>query len=411
MSRGRSLARATRASVLLVVVTCACLLPLLTATAVRAAHPQVLQQGYDANVTNANLNETILSATNISVSTFGLLFSLTVDDDVYAEPLYVPNVTINQVSHNVVYVATMSDTVYAFDAESGSQLWSTSLLTQAGAMPVPIQNFANSGSRNIVGDLGILGTPVIDPGTNTIYAVAATEENSTIVYRLHALDIRTGALHNGSGVQILGSSGGLNFNGREQWQRPALVLSGNNVIVSFGALEGELAGVYVGWMMAYDKTALTRTGIFATATSGTNNGAGVWQSGRPPVVDSSGFVYVFTGNSYGTNGYDGVHNFAETVLKLDPSNGLALTDWFTPNNWLAMDNADDDLSSSGPVLIPGTTLLAGGGKTAILYVLDTTNLGHETSNDRGAVQELGSGAPNFAAAQRGGSGLRVRAGL
>jgi hypothetical protein len=368
------------------------MLQLLMAVTVRAAPPAVLQRGYDPNVTNANLNETILNASDISVGTFGLAFALTVDDDVYAQPLYVPNVTVNQGSHNVVYVATMSDTVYAFDADSGTQLWSASLLTTAGAVPVPIQNFAFSGNRNIVGNLGILGTPVIDLGTNTLYAVTATEENSTIVYRLHALDIRTGALRSNSGVLIAGSFGGLTFNGRRQWQRPSLVLSGSNVIFGFGALNLEFAGGYVGWVMAYDKTTLTQTGIFATVTSGSNNGGGVWQSGRPPAVDSSGNVYVITGNSFGSNGFDGVHNFAESMLKLDPSNGLALKDWFTPSNWLAMDNADEDLTSSGPTLIPGTTLLADGGKTGVLYLLNTTSLGHESSTDTGAIQKLTVGS-------------------
>lgn len=388
MSHDRLGAHPSRPLRAFVACTCVCLLQLLMATPAWTAPPAVLQRGYDANVTNANLNETILNTGNISVGTFGLVFSLPVDDNVFAQPLYVPNVTINQVSHNVIYVATMSDTVFAFDADSGTQLWSKSLLTAAGAVPVPIQNYAYSGNRSIVGNLGILSTPVIDSSTNTLYAVTATQENSTIVYRLHALDITSGTLRNNSGVQITGTYGGLSFNGRQQWQRISLVLSGNNVIFGFGALQLEYSGGYVGWVMAYDKTSLAQTGIFATITSGTNGGAGVWQSGRPPVVDSAGYVYVFTGNSFGSNGYDGVNNFSESVLKLDPSNGLALKDWFTPSNWLAMDNADKDLTSSGPTLIPGTALLVGGGKTGIAYLLNTTSLGQESTTDAGAIQEL-----------------------
>jgi hypothetical protein len=388
MSHDRSGATASHALLTFVAGTCACLLQLLVPKPLRAAPPAVLQRGYDANVTNANLSETALNTGNVSVGTFGLVFSLAVDDNVFAQPLYVPNVTINQVSHNVIYVATMSDTVFAFDADSGTRLWAQSLLTAAGAAPVPMQNYAYSGNRSIVGNLGILSTPVIDPNTNTLYAVTATQENSTIVYRLHALDITTGTLRSNSGVQITGSYGGLNFNGRQQWQRISLVLAGNNVIFGFGALEQEYSGGYVGWMMAYDKTALAQTGIFATITSGANDGAGVWQSGRPPAVDSSGYVYVFTGNSFGSNGYDGVNNFGESVLKLDPSNGLALKDWFTPSNWLAMDNGDLDLTSSGPTLIPGTALLVGGGKTGIAYLLSTASLGHESSTDTGAIQKL-----------------------
>src|SRR5262249_47443240 len=119
-----------------------------------------------------------------------------------------------------------------------------------------------------------------------------------------------------------------------------------------------------------------------------NGGAGVWQSGRPPAVDSSGHVYVFTGNGYSGMGYDGVNNFSESLLKLDPAHGLSLVDWFTPSNWVALDNSDTDLASAGPLLVPGTNLLVGGGKAAVLYVLNTGSLGKNTANDNGAVQKI-----------------------
>ena len=149
--------------------------------------------------------------------------------------------------------------------------------------------------------------------------------------------------------------------------------------------------------MAYNKATLAQTGIFATITTGTGTlGGGVWQSGRPPVVDSSGDVYVFVGDGYSpgtgygdSNGHwNGVSNFNESALKLDPANGMNLIDWFTPSNWSAMDEGDLDLTSSGPMLIPGTNLIAGGGKTGVLYVLNTANLGKESSNDSGVVQEV-----------------------
>ena len=170
-------------------------------------------------------------------------------------------------------------------------------------------------------------------------------------------------------------------------QRVSLVLSGNQVVFGFGALEAEASDVggYAGWVMAYNKATLAQSGIFATVTTGTLGG-GVWHSGRPPVVDSSGYVYVFAGNGF-SSGYDGVNNFSESALKLDPANGLKLIDWFTPSNWQAMDAGDLDLTSSGPMLIPGTSLLAGGGKTGILYLLNTANLGKESATDSGVVQE------------------------
>jgi hypothetical protein len=365
------------------------MLALLCALSLHAQPVPVLQRGYDANSSGATLSETTLNTSNVVPGGFGLAFTLPVDDNIMAQPLYVPNVTINGSSHNVVYVATMSDTLYAFDADrGGAPLWTRSLATFVNATPLPMAQFAYSGNQNIIGNLGILSTPVIDPATNTLYAVACTLETNTMVYRLHAVDITTGTPRTGSGVVISGSYSTSTFNARNEWQRVSLVLSGNNVVIGFGALESEsTANLYGGWVMAYDKSTLAQTGIFATVTSG-NGGAGVWQSGRPPVVDSSGYVYLFTGNGYSGMGYDGVHNFSESVLKLDPTHGLTLVDWFTPSNWSTLDSADQDLSSAGPLLIPGTSLLVGGGKAGVLYVLNTGGLGKNTANDSGAVQKI-----------------------
>ncbi len=365
-------------------------LALLQAPSAHAQSP-VLQRGYDAGVSGATLSEITLTASKVVPGTFGLVFKLPVDDNILAQPLYVPNVVINQSVHNVLYVATMSDTLYAFDADAGgAPLWTRNLATAVGATPVPIAQFAYSGNKNIIGNLGILSTPVIDQSTNTLYAVACTLEANTLVYRLHAVDITTGVPRVGSGVIISGTYSTMTFDARSEWQRVSLVLSGNNVVFGFGALELEsTANLYSGWVMAYDKRTLGQTGIFATVTSG-NGGGGAWQSGRPPVVDSSGYVYLITGNGYNGTGYDGVHNFSESILKLDPANGLALKDWFTPGNWSILDGLDLDLTSSGPMLVPGTSLLVGGGKTGVLFVLNTTGsgLGKETVNNAGAIQAL-----------------------
>jgi Chitobiase/beta-hexosaminidase C-terminal domain len=365
------------------------LLALLQALSAHAQPPPVLQRGYDANVSGAMLNESTLTTSNVVPGSFGLVSALSVDDNIMAQPLYVPGVTINQAVHNVLYVATMGDTLYAFDADTGgAPLWTLNLASLVAATPIPIAQFEYSGNRNIVGNLGILSTPVIDLSTNTLYAVASTLENNTLVYRLHAVDITSGAPRTGSGVVISGAYKGATFNSRNQWQRLSLVLAGNNVVFGFSAIELEsTANLYSGWVMAYDKTSLAQTGIFATVTTG-NGGGGVWQSGRPPVVDGSGYVYVFTGNGYSGTGYDGVNNFSESVLKLNPASGLSLVDWFTPSNWSSLDNADKDLASAGPMLLPGTSLLVGGGKAGLLYVLNTGGLGKNTANDSGAVQEI-----------------------
>jgi hypothetical protein len=355
------------------------------------AQPPVLQRGYDAGVSGATLSETTLNTSNVIPASFGLVFKLAVNDNVMAQPLYVPSVVINSVAHNVLYVATMSDTLYAFDADiGGAPLWTVNLATLVGATPLPLAQFVYSGNEAIINNLGILSTPVIDLATKTLYAVTCTLENSTVVYRLHAVDITTGAPRAGSGLVISGNYSSMTFDARNAWQRLSLVLTGNNVVFGFAAFELEsTAHLYSGWVMAYDKTTLAQTGIFATVTTG-NGGGGVWQSARPPVVDSAGYVYGITGNAYG-GGYDGVHNFSESVLKLDPANGLKLMDWFTPSIWSTLDAQDLDLTSSGPMLVPGTNLLVGGGKTGVLYVLNTATppgLGKYTTNDSGAAQKI-----------------------
>jgi Chitobiase/beta-hexosaminidase C-terminal domain len=354
------------------------------------AQQPVLQRGYDPGLSGANLTETTLTTSNVNPSTFGLVFTLPVDDKIYAQPLYVPQVLIPGLGvHNVLYVATMSDTLFAFDADvGGAPLWSVNFATSVGALPVPIIDFIFGGNTNITGNLGILSTPVIDPSTNIMYIVACTLENSTMVYRLHAINITNG-LEPYPNVVISATYGGVTFNAAHQNQRASLTLSGDQVVFGFAAIEAESddIGGYTGWVMGYNKQTLAQSGVFATVATGTRGG-GVWQSGRPPVVDSSGFVYVFTGNGY-TSGYDGVEDFSESALRLDPADGMALVDWFTPKNWSTMDQEDLDLASSGPLLIPGTNppLIAGGGKTGVLYVLNTTDMGQYTATDSGVVQE------------------------
>jgi hypothetical protein len=352
----------------------------------QSAVQPVLQRGYDANVSGAILTETLLNTSNVGPNTFGRLFNLPVDERIYAQPLYVPDVVIpNLGTHNVLYVATMNDTLYAFDADAGgAPLWSLNLASVFDTTAPIWVNFAPPPNKP-PGHLGILSTPVIDPSTHIMYIVACTLENSTIAYRLHAIDITTGSEPYGPGVLITGSYGGIMLGTPYLVQRMSLALSGNQVVFGFSAMQTEHALNYVGWMLAYDKQTLQQSGVFASVITGNLQG-GIWQSGRPPAVDSSGYVYVFTGNT-ATGGWNGVTDFSESVLKLDPSHGLSLVDWFTPGNWQYLDDHDLDLSSSGPLLIPGTSLLAGGGKTGDLYVLDTANLGHWNANDSQIVQK------------------------
>lgn len=359
-----------------------------------AAQP-ILQRGYDAGVTGATLTETTLTITNVNTNSFGHLFSLPVDDNIMAQPLYVPGVAIpNQGTHNVLYVATMSDSLYAFDADKGgAPLWHINVASLVGATPVPIAKFVFSGNKNIINNLGILSTPVIDPATHVMYLVACTLESGTMAYRLHAVNIATGAEPYGPGMLISGNYNGSTFEPRYVTQRVSLTLSGNSIVFGFGAVELEFAGGYTGWVMSYNKLTLEQSGIFATVTTG-NRGGGVWQSGRPPVVDSSGEVYLLTGNAYGS-GYDGVNNFSESALKFNPASGLALVDWFTPGNWSYLDSNDFDFTSSGPMLIPGTSILTAGGKTGEIYLLNTANLGKYNATDSQVLQHEQLGASEF----------------
>ena len=326
------------------------------------------------------------------MNTFRELWAYTVSGSVQAQPLYLQNLTIGGASHNVLFVVTMNDIVYAFNADSSSNtpLWSVDLTKEvSGATPVPIVDIVQSNSLNVVGNVGIESTPVIDPSTNTMYLVARTKESGVYYQRLHALDITTGAEKFGGPSVISGSvsgngtasSGGvLAFNPLIENQRPGLALANGQILIGWASHED--LNPYHGWVMSYSASTLAQTGIFCTTPSGSMGG--VWMSGRAPAVDTAGNVYYMSGN--GT--WDGSTNFSEAILKFSTTSGLALTDWFTPDNYAALTNADEDLGSSGPILIPGTDFLVGGGKQSAFYLMHTGSLGHENGTNGQIAQTL-----------------------
>ena len=337
-----------------------------------SASAQIVREGYDNTGDAANLSETILTPATVGGGTFGKLFTLPVDGSIYAQPLYVPNLSLGGAQHNVVFVATMNDVVYAFDADtSQAALWSKDFRTN-GATPVV------SSTNNIDGNVGIESTPVIDVTTHTIYVVAYTFESNAAVYRLHALDITTGAEKFG-GPAVIGGTyyGGLTFVPALQQQRPGLAESNGTIWIAFGSF-GDV-GAYNGWVFGYSASTLQPQFIYADEPTGTDGG--IWMAGHAPVIDGSGYVYIATGN--GT--YDGVQNFGESFLKLT-TNGI-VTDWFTPSDFANLTANDEDLGSAGPILIPGTSLLVGGGKEGILYATSTANLGHEWALNTQIVQQ------------------------
>ena len=364
------------------------------------AQVSIVTERYDNSRTGANLNETVLNTSNVNTSQFGLLYRYTVDGSIQAQPLYVPNVTIaGQGTHNVLYVVTMNDVIYAFDADSnsvnGGVLWSLDFRNPtAGIIPIPITDIVGNNNLNIVGNVGIESTPDIDLSSQTLYLVARTKEVSgsttNYVARLHALDITKGSEKFGGPVVIQasvpgsgqGSSGGtLVFDSLHQNQRSSLALANGLVLFSWASHEDLSA--WHGWVMAYNAQTLAQSSVFCSTPNGMNGG--MWMAGRAPVVDASGNVYYATGNG----DWDGISSFGDSVLKLSTTGGiLSRTDYFTPDDYAILQSSDLDLGSSGPLLIPGTSLLLQGGKESVLYLMSLSNLGHEQSGNNQIVQHF-----------------------
>ena len=340
---------------------------------------------FDAARTMANGSEIYLTTSTVSTSHFGKLFARTVDGAIFAQPLYLQGMLINSRKVNVVYVATSHNNVYAFDADdpnASSPLWSVNL----GQYDTP--SGWNTG-------VGILSTPQIVRSSNAIYLTAATNENGGRVYRLHALDLLTGAEKFGGPVVIAGSvpgtagdsvNGFLTFNANFHVQRTGLALSGTNVIFAFSADRDHPP--YHGWVFSYNiGNTLSQTGIFSDTVNNISDfgtGAGIWHSGRAPAVDSNGAIYFETGNG----AFDGTLDFGQSFLKLSAGTGLSLSDWFTPSAWQALNDVDYDLSSTGPTLVPGANMVFGGSKSGTIYLLSTANLGQLSAGDANLLQSF-----------------------
>ncbi|MGB9418167.1 MAG: hypothetical protein WCB58_17765, partial [Acidobacteriaceae bacterium] len=335
----------------------------------------------DNNRSGLNPNEKSLTPTNVAAGTFGKLFSYLVDGYAYAEPLLISNVTINSAVHNVLYVATEYDSVYAFDADTygtGAPLWKTSLL-QSGETPLT--------GATVQPYQGVTSTPVIDTSSNTIYVVSAQKSSGGSSYRLNALDISTG-LPKQTAVTITASVSGTNstaVNGVVSLpsgcvQRAALLLANNTIYIGVGSCHS-------GWLLSYNES-LQQTGVFNASPNidgeGTYGGAGgVWMGSGGPVADSAGNVYISTGNGP-WNPTQG--SYSDSILKFSPT--LQLLDYFTPEENGYMNCEDSDLAAGGLMMIPGSGQIVGGGKMGKIYLLSTASLGHESAKDTGALQRL-----------------------
>ncbi|MFZ1918559.1 MAG: PQQ-binding-like beta-propeller repeat protein [Terriglobales bacterium] len=345
--------------------------------------------------TGQNTNETILTPAAVQGSSFGQLFQLPVDGQVYAQPLILANVAIGGGTHNVVYVATEHDSLYAFDADSGTQYWQKSLIS-----PPAVKTATNAqiGCGNISKEYGITSTPVIDSSTNTIYVVAQTVESGVFMYRLHALDVETGAEKFGGPVAIAGSYGGIVFTPKQQMNRAGLLLENGHIILGWGSHCDH--PTYYGWVMSYNATTLAQEAIYNDNVAGTSGqNAGIWMAGGGVAADANGNLFLATGNGdYGPVSQP--VDFGDSILKLSPpSNGtFAVADWFTPHDQQTFAKSDGDLGSGGVMLLPdqppGYThqqLLVQMGKKGKLYLVDRNNMGHYCSGckkDTNIVQEI-----------------------
>lgn len=337
--------------------------------------------------TGQNLKEYALSPATVSATAFGKLFSCPLDAPgyVYAEPLYVANLTMSDgKNHNVLFLATESDWVYAYDADASScqQLWKRSMLNP-GETTVPP---ADTGEVNdVTPEIGITSTPVIDISSGIIYVCAKSKSASGYIHRLHALTLASGtdAINP---VDIAAAS----FVPLPHLQRPALLLNGGTVYVGFGS-HGD-HGTYQGWLMGYDAATLTQKFVWSTTDPSGNNQGAIWQSGAGPAADSSGNVYVETANGEFDAGSGGI-NYSDSVVKLSPAG--AVLDFFTPYNESALNTGDVDLGSAGVVLLPdslGTAahqhLLIATGKPGKLFLLDESDLGKFNSILSQDLQEV-----------------------
>ena len=361
----------------------------------------VLTQRYDAARTGQNLKEYALTpATLATPGAFGKLFSCAVDGVTYAQPLYVANLAIGGGTHNVVFVATENDSVYAFDADSSActVYWKQSFLG-AGVTTVP--NGDQAEPNDIPGDFGITGTPVIDLASGALYVVANTKESGpSWPYKLHALSLATGAdLANSPQVidaTVAATGGGnISFEPLKHLQRPGLLLANGTVYVVFGS-HGDTSDYY-GWVLGYDKTSLAQTNVFNTSPNPIISGNGhggetaIWMSGAGPAADASGNVFVATGNGVFN---DTAKAYGDSVLKL--SGALGVADYFTPNNQDSLRAGDFDLGAGGVLVLPDSVgsathlhLAVIGDKESKLFLVDRDAMGKYTSGGPDAnVQTL-----------------------
>jgi hypothetical protein len=360
----------------------------------------------------ANMHEFALTTANVNTSSFGKLFACTADGAIYAQPLWVANLTINSAQHNVVFVATQHDSLFAFDADASPcvTLWSVSLIDtshggSAGETTVPSGssgNLVGSGNGDITPEVGVTGTPVIDPATNTLYVVSKSVNSAqtTFYQRLHAIDPATGSEKMGSPVAIAGSfpgtgDGGTTIAFSPQLNNQRAGLSFVNGVVYLAWSSHEDTGTYHGWIMGYtyNGTSFAQSGVLSVTPNGQKGG--IWMSGGGMAADSNNNLYAITGNGTfdATNGGAPNNDYGDSLLQLTGS--LTVSQYFTPSDQNSDFQNDQDFGSGGTAVLADLPagsnsvtqhLVMGGGKDGGLYVLNRDLLGG--LGDGNAIQKL-----------------------
>jgi len=369
-------------------------------------YPGMFTYHADRFRSGVNLQEFALTKSTIKSTTFGRVFTRAVDGQIYAQPLYVANLSIAGAKHNVVFVATEHSSVYAFEADGKTTLpfWKRSFINPSAG----ITTIAKPANALIAPEISISSTPVIDPLTGTLYVAVSTSEKGNIVHRLHALSLASGAEKFGGPIKIQGSVHGtyppLSVNGRlpfvpqQHLQRPALLLLNGNVYIAYGS-NGDVLP-YNGWLFAYSASGtgvLHQVALFCTRPD--RGASAIWQSGDGPAADPAGNIYVATGNGafdLNTGGRDA----GNSVLKLALQSGkLVVEDYFTPSNTADLTANDLDLGAGGPILPPTQTGAAApniavvGGKDGKIYLVNRASMGKFNPSANSNVETVVLGNP------------------
>ena len=371
------------------------------------AGTDVLTYKNDLSRSGQNPSESTLTPANVTASGFGLLRNLAMDGKVDAQPLYVSQLRIAGSAHNVVFAATEHDSVYAFDADTGSVLWQESLLASGESPSDP------RGCSQVTPEIGVTSTPVIDRGAGahgTMYLVAMLKDAAAIYHqRLHALDLATGAELLGGPTEIAAtypiSGGGTSTFSPGQYEERAALLLLNGIIYTSWTSHCDITPYY-GWLIAYSESSLSRTAVLNVAPNSGGAGPAIWMSGGGPAADSEGNIYLLTANGafetvLDANGFPQGQDYGNSFLKISTAGGsLNIVDYFTMFNEVAESSADHDLGSGGEMLLPDLTdatntvrhLMIGAGKDGNIYLVNRDSMGKFNAADNSQIWQQVSGA-------------------